>query len=223
MQLTSSKIGLFAFQDYGYGVGGSNFMCNRYTKPQIDEYFDGTFKMARGFAVLANGCLLIASLVVLTSTCASLHKFILKTAGFLFILGSNFTVLMFVFFASKTVSGEPHNRSAGWGVGFNVISMLLSAIAGILMMKLQPGQIPKAQDEGCETDSHAPAEKEQPKNGPNKKQPPKTQPTKKPKRVMPPGVETIEETILPDGSRKYTTTKWLKNGSSTTTEEIVPP
>lgn len=187
-------------------------MCNRYVKPQIDEYFDGTFKLARGFAVLANVCLLTASLVVLVSNCASLHKFILQAGGFLFLMGSVFTLLMFVVFASKTVTGDPHHRkAAGFGVALNIVSMFLSAIVGVLTMKLQPGQIPaatNAEHAEIENSEKRPAAKEQPK---------------KPKRVMPAGAETIEETILPDGSRKYTTTKWHKNGSSTKTEEIVPP
>jgi hypothetical protein len=212
LQQSDSKIGLFAFQDYGRGVGGANFMCNRYVKPQLDDYFDGTFKLARGFAVLANMCLLTASLVVLVSTCASLHKFILQAASFLFLIGSVFTLLMFVVFASKTVTGDPHHRkAAGFGVALNIFSILLSAIVGFLTMKLQPGHIPaatNAEHAATESTVQRPATKEQPK---------------KPKRVMPAGAETIEETILPDGSRKYTTTKWHKNGSSTKTEEIVPP
>jgi hypothetical protein len=208
-QLYNSKIGLFAFQDYGHGVEGSNFMCNYYVKPQIDEYFDGTFKLARAFAVLANTCLLIASLVLLISTCASLPKLILKAAGSLFIIGSVFTLLMFVVFASKAVKGDPHHRKAGWGVGFNVISMLLSVITGISTMRLQAGRIP------AETNAEPEIE--------SQKQPAKREQPKKPKRVMPPGAETIEETILPDGSRKYTTTKWHKDGSSTKTEEIISP
>lgn len=184
-------------------------MCNRYRKPQIEAYFDGTFKLARGFAVMANMSVFLASVTVLVSTCASLHRVILKAAGFLLVLGSVFTLLMFVFFASDAISEDPHNRRIGWGSGFNVLSMILSAIAGFVTMKLRPVETTSETD-NAESESQASTGKEQPIKA-------------KRNVVMPPGVETVEETILPDGSRKYTTRKWHKDGSSTKTEEIVPP
>lgn len=182
-------------------------MCIRYRKPQIEAYFDGTFKLARGFAVLANMAVFLASLVVLSSTCAALHRIVVKAAGFLLIIGSVFTLLMFVFFASDSISDDPHHRRIGWGSGFNIISMILSAIAGVFTTRLHAAQV-SSEPGSSNIESQPAAVAEQPKR-------------KKKKGVMPPGVEIVEQTILPDGSSKNTTTKWNQDGSCTKTEEIV--
>ena len=93
--------------------------------------------------------------------------------------------------------------------------MLMSVLAGIATLKIPPF------DPENDPESVIDALREQPFA--NNILPEQARSNKDPKKTykMPPGVETVKETLLPDGSRKYTTTKWNKDGTATVTQEIV--
>lgn len=169
----------------------------------------GTFRTGRMFAVLSHICLFIATLTVTIGSCAFLHPGIWKCCGWLFIIGSVWQVLIFVVFSADSLTGDFHNGRFYWGSALLIVSMLLSIAAGILTLRIPPF------DPENMPDSAIDALREQPfvsKFLPEAK--------KEKKYRMPAGTETVTEAMLPDGTRKYTTTKWNADGTTTVTEEI---
>jgi hypothetical protein len=206
---------LFSFQEFGeYGSGDTsgNFACTSYSADQKENFFDGTFKVARGFAVIANITIGAGVLALVIASCAYFEIVLLRSCGWLFIVGSFFEMLTLVFFASKAVSDDPLNGSFWWGAALAIAASLVALLAGLLTLRLPPSE-------------HEPEESSPPRptlSGDAKRHTTdnSTHEEMEQARPMRPGTETTVETILPDGRRKYTTTKWNKDGSKTITEAI---
>jgi hypothetical protein len=115
-------------------------------------------------------------------------------------VGSTFEMLTFVLFASH-VSSEPYNGTFWWGAALSLAASIVSLVAGIVTMRL-----PESEYEGGKSSSSPGIG-----DSPVSEQP----------RTFRPCTETTSEVILPDGRRKYITTKWNKDGSSTVEETIV--
>jgi hypothetical protein len=192
-----------------------NFACVPYTSDQKKDFFDGAIKAARGFAILANISIGAGVLVLLTSSCAYFEILLLRSCGWLFIVGCVFEMLTLTFLASKVLGRDPFNASIWWGAGLSIVASLTALITGVLTIRLSeskyepeknapPRPIMVGESNARKTNgtSKAPEDEEQ-------------------ARTMRPGIESTSEIILPDGRRQYTTTKWNKDGTRTVTEEIV--
>lgn len=110
-------------------------------------------------------------------------------------------MLTFVLFASD-ITSEPHNGSFWWGSGLALAAAIVSLFAGIVTLNLPVSENESKNQTSSTGSSSSLAVSEQP-------------------RAMRPGTETTTETILPDGRRKYTTTKWNKDGNAIVEESIV--
>jgi hypothetical protein len=197
----TSQIGLFSYQEFSeFGSAGTEYVCVTYSRDQIRNFMDGPFRAARSFAAFANIFIGAGALVLLLTSCAYFEVFLLRKCGWLFIVGSAFEMLTFVLFASH-VSSEPYNGSFWWGSGLALAASIVSLVAGIVTMRL-----PESEYEGGKSSSS-------PSNGES--------PVSEQPRTFRPGTETTSEVLMPDGRRKYITTKWNKDGSSTVEETIV--
>ena len=209
MQLHTSQIGLFSYQEFAeYGSGGTtgNFACVSYTSSQKKDFFDGAIKAARAFAILANVTIGAGVLALLIASCAYFEIVLLRGCGWLFISGSVFAMLTLVFLASTALGNDPFNASIWWGAGLAILSSLTALVTGLITI-----QLPESEYEPDDAAPSRPAMQGETKvlEDPNEAEQ---------ARPMRPGTETTTETILEDGRRKYTTTKWNKNGTKTVTE-----
>lgn len=213
MQLHTSQIGLFSYQEFAeYGSGGTtgNFACVSYSSSQKKDFFDGTIKAARGFAILANISIGAGVLALLIASCAYFEIVLLRGCGWLFISGSAFAMLTLIFLASTVLGDDPFNASIWWGAGLAILASLTALITGLLTI-----QLPESEYEPDDAMPSRPAIQGDTKV--------RTKDVENPEgaeqaRPMRPGTETTTETILEDGRRKYTTTKWNKDGTKTVTE-----
>lgn len=198
----TSRIGPFSYQDFGeFGSTTSQSSCISYSSGQVDNFLDGPFKAARAFAVIGNICIGAGTLALTLLSCAFVESFLLKVFGGFFIIGSIFEALIFVIYASK-ISDEPHNAKFWWGSGLNVFGTLFALLAGFLTLKL-----PECDCEDAKSSSMP---------GPARPVVSEQAKSKAPR----PGTEMTTEQILPNGQRKYTTTRWGKNGEKTVEETI---
>jgi hypothetical protein len=128
-------------------------------------------------------------------------------------VGSVCEILTLVVFASDAVSNDPLNGTFWWGAALAIAASIVALLAGLLTINLPASE--------HEPDELAPARptltgEAPPSIGRKDESPDELEQA----RPMRPGTETTEETILPDGRRKYTTTKWNKDGSKTVSEVI---
>lgn len=204
-------MGLFSFQNFlEYGGAGAEHICMSYNKEQIKAYMGSAFRWSRMFAVLSHFTLFVATLLVTIGSCAFVHINIWKTTGILFLVGSLCEVLIFVVYSSDSLTGDLHQGRFFWGSALLIVSILFTIAAGVMTLRIPPFDPENIPESALD------ALREQPMV---QQILPEAAKEKKPYK-MPPGVETVTETILPDGSRKYTTTKWNKDGTTTVTEEI---
>jgi hypothetical protein len=202
---------LFSFQkfgEYGSGSASGNFECTAYSPAQKDDFFDGAFKMARGFAVLANIAIGSGLLALTIASCAFFEIVLLHWCGWLFIVGSVFEILTLVVFASDAVRDAPLNGTFWWGSALAIAASIVALLAGLLTIHLPAS--------AHEPEAFSPARPEV--ATPSYRNEEETVEQARP--PMRPGTETTQETILSDGRRKYTTTKWNKDGSTTVSEVI---
>jgi hypothetical protein len=214
-KLHTSQVGLFSYQEFAeYGSGGTtgNFACVSYSSSQKKDFFDGPIKASRAFALLANICIGAGVLALLIASCAYFEIVLLRGCGWLFISGSIFAMLTLIFLASPALGDDPTNSSMWWGGGLAIGASLTALIAGLLTIKL-----PESEYEPDDNAPSRPALQGDIKVSPNDVDEPEEVEQARPMR---PGTETTTETILPDGRRKYTTTKWNKNGTKSVTETI---
>jgi hypothetical protein len=214
MKLHTSQVGLFSYQEFAeYGSGGTtgNFACVSYSSSQKKDFFDGPIKAARAFAILANTSIGAGVLALLIASCAYFEIVLLRGCGWLFISGSVFGMLTLIFLASSVLGDDPTNARIWWGAGLAIIASLTALIAGLLTIRL-----PESEYEPDDTAPSRPAIQGDTKVSPEDVEDVEVEQA----RPMRPGTETTTETILADGRRKYTTTKWNKNGTKTVTETI---
>ena len=212
MKLHTSQIGLFSFQEFAeYGSGGTsgNFACVPYSSSQKKDFFDGPMKTARAFAVMANLSIGAGLVALLIASCAYFEIVLLRGCGWFFISGSVFAMLTLIFLASSALGDDPTNASIWWGAGLAIVASLTALIAGLLTIKLPESEY--------EPDDTAPSRPEI--YGDTKVNLNDVEEVEQ-ARPMRPRTETTTETILADGRRKYTTTKWNKNGTKSVTETI---
>lgn len=151
---------------------------------------------------MANLSIAAATIALLLASCAYFDIVLLKGFGWLFIVGSVFEMLTLVVYASK-VTDAPHNASFWWGSALAIATSVASLLSGILTIQLPPSDFEvESQPSGKRPQSDSPVAGEH-------------------ARPMRPGTETTTETILPNGKRKYTTTRWNKDGSKTVEESLV--
>jgi hypothetical protein len=226
-ELFTSTIGIFSYQEFAeFGTSGSSSACIPYNKTQMKnyEYLDGAVKAAQAFAVLANICLLVGTIALVILSCIQAANILRNAVAIVFLVGSMFEVLIFVMYASSiTDDDSPHHARFYWGTLTNAFGVVLSLRTGILCFKL-PEYDPESSEgeKNDKTTNNKTDDKLEKGNNEEQAEQPKSPVSKKTKKArMPAGSETTTETILPDGSRKYTTTKWNKDGTTTVTENIV--
>lgn len=199
---------MFSYQEFSeYGSSGTEHVCATYSSDQIDNFLDGPFKAARAFAVLANIFVGAGALALVFASCAYFEIVLLHGCGWLLIIGSVCEALTFLLYASKVTDG-PHNGRFWWGSGLAIASSIAALFAGILTIRLPPSERESTLPSSS-TDSEA-----------NKRPQADSPVVSEQARPMRPGTETTTESILPDGRRKYTTTKWNKDGTKTVEETI---
>jgi hypothetical protein len=183
-----------------------------YSSSQKKEFFDGPIKAARTFAIIANISILAGVLALLIASCAYFEIVLLRGCGWLLISGSVFAMLTLIFLASSALGNDPTNASMWWGGGLAIIASLTALIAGLITIKL-----PESEYEPDPTAPSRPAIQ-----GDTNVSPKDVEDFEEVEQARPmrPGTETTTETILADGRRKYTTTKWNKNGTKSVTETI---
>ena len=211
-QLHTSQVGLFSYQEFAeYGSGGTtgNFACVSYTSGQKKDFFDGAIKAARGFAILANISIGAGVLALLIASCAYFEIVLLRGCGWLFISGSVFAMWTLVFLASTALGDDPLNASMWWGGGLAILASLTALATGLLTIRL-----PESEYEPDAEEARPAMQGDTKVKAKDVEEPEEVEKA----RPMRPGTETTTETILDDGRRKYTTTKWNKNGTKTITE-----
>ena len=119
-------------------------------------------------------------------------------------------MLTLVFLASPVLSDDPFNASIWWGAGLAITASLAALVAGLLTI-----QLPKSEYEPDDGVPSRPQLQGDTKMRQKDLEEPDVGETARPMR---PGTETTTEIILEDGRRKYTTTKWNKDGTTTVTE-----
>jgi hypothetical protein len=152
-------------------------------------------------------------LALVIASCAYFEIILLRGCGWLFIVGSVFEILTLVFLASNAIGDDPFNARFWWGAGLAIVASFTALITGILTIRL-----PESEYEPDESAPPRPTLVGDVKTGRKDGEAPEEIEQARPMR---PGTETTTETILPDGRRKYTTTKWNKDGTTTASDVIV--
>jgi hypothetical protein len=174
----NNGVGLFSYEDSFQ----SGWRCSYYSNNMIDnaDYFDGAFRTARAFAVMANTFTGIAMICLIISACVGFAPAAMKGVGALLIFGSLCELLTFVFFASEVCNSFSCDFYGG--AGFAVASIILSSLTGLLTLKIPPENDP------YQGGSMPPS----------------------PAAAVPvpgtPGTQTVTETTMPDGTIKTTKT-----------------
>jgi hypothetical protein len=151
-------------------------------------------------------------LALLIASCAYFEILLLRGCGWLFIVGSIFEILTLTFLASGVLGDDPFNAKFWWGAGLAIPASLTALIAGIITIRLPESEY--------EPDDSAPQRPTLAGDINTGRKGDTTPEEIEQARPMRPGTETTTESILPDGRRKYTTTKWNKDGTKSVTEMI---
>jgi hypothetical protein len=219
-----SRIGPFGFQDL-YGDRGM-FVCLSYSSEQMENLVDTPWKAARVFSILAIALNGVSMLFLIAASCVKYHPVVYSGIATSSILGSFCIMFTFLMFASDTLS--QYNPKFWLGGGMALLGFLCALGTGICCLLVAPQTSVKTYNlSSSASRSAAPSDGNKisvvPKR--NFPAPPRNsslspRPEQGPEAFAP-GTETVTESILPDGSKKVTTTRVDYDGSKTITETIV--
>jgi hypothetical protein len=222
----------------GYSrIGDDSFFgsCAGYNRGQRSQLFDGNMNAVFYVAIVALVLTATVMAIMIASSCVAIPQWTLKVAAVLSFLSSIFQALQFLLYQSK-LAGNPYEGRFYFGAITVVVAMLVAmATACFIWIVPTPGAVstvslasPPRSSLPTVSNKTTPPPPSPKRNFPGPKRgspPPETAPDieAKPsgKEAFAPGTETVTETLLPDGSKKVTTTKVGLDGSKSVTETVV--
>jgi hypothetical protein len=224
-----SRVGPLGYSRMGEGS------CAGYNRHQRSQFFDSNMTVVFYAAVVALALTASVMAIMIASSCIAVPQWTLKCAATLSFLSSILQGLQFLLYQSK-LTEEPYGGRFFFGA-ITVIAAMLVANATACFIWLVPSPYrastvslasPPRSSLPTVSDNATPPPPSHKRNfsGPRKGRTlPETAPDMAAetsgKEAFAPGTETVTETLLPDGSKKVTTTKVGLDGSKSVTETVV--
>lgn len=184
-------VGLFSYESLGTD---GNWYCFAFTEDNIEDtpFLDPSFKAAMAMGVITNICFGVPMLMMLIIGCVRFNLLVIKSLGWLELLGSLCAMLTLVMFNSN-LTKPPFNGTFYIAPGLAIAASVIGFVTGLVILR-----IPKAKDELADQpvpQAFAPGtvtttETDMPDG------------TKKITKtvVNPDGSQTVTETIMPPGA-----------------------
>jgi hypothetical protein len=129
--LGGMTMGLLQYQDHSPGSSGQ---CTSYSVEQMGQ-FDGYFRAARAFALLANILLGVSSLMLMIISCTAIPSSVVTLMSAFLILGSVFQGFTMVVYLSSFACDSCHFY---FGSGLALLGAVVGLVAGVLVCNI-PG------------------------------------------------------------------------------------
>jgi hypothetical protein len=131
-----SGVGLFSYEDVFDYRHNNGLTCYYYSSEQIDT-FDGAFRTARVFGILANICIGISMLLLIGLSCFEYSQLSLHCIGSLLLVGALFEMLTFILFGSELCA---YGCDFYIGAGLTVACVIVSSIATLIVFHVPPAR-----------------------------------------------------------------------------------